>query len=389
MEKQNKYQLGSIGVGGHWFRRIYYSMKKDGRMEPGKGVGVSPYRNRSHLQSFGITQDKYYQIEFDEEGKPTAKIPQQFFEGLDVIHIASWNQYHSEQTKQSLENDLITVTEKTLATTQEQFIDTIDFIKEGGYSKKVAVNLHYLGKSATRALMKDDPKLLLKALKKYGRINRVEATFFEDLNTEDERRTWLYKKENGGIWMDWGPHPSAILVNQCGAIFQECVNAELFIVRPEYHPVYPTGILADFKIQGENFSTNSIASIRVAKGLAAGVTTKKIRFYFEKDAYLEVQYSGTEAEYEYQLMGNISLVEGIADERKIVEIWQPTERMPREIFIEEIVKMIEGGDPPQSLDEIQEIYKPQWLLNDLVDKPIPKGDIKDVREFIRKGMLNF
>ena len=51
--------------------------------------------------------------------------------------------------------------------------------------------------------------------------------------------------------------------------------------------------------------------------------------------------------------------------------------------------MIEGGDPPQSLDEIQEIYKPQWLLNDLVDKPIPKGDIKDVREFIRKGMLNF
>ena len=70
MEEQNKYQLGSIGVGGHWFRRIYYSMKKDGRMEPGKGVGVSPYRNRSHLQSFGITQDKYYQIEFDEEGKP-------------------------------------------------------------------------------------------------------------------------------------------------------------------------------------------------------------------------------------------------------------------------------------------------------------------------------
>ncbi len=164
------YKLGAVGI-GHWVKRLQRIMKDDGRLDLHCAVGVTNFdEKRADLDAYGITKDRYFQI------KPLSPLPKEFFGMVDIVQIASHNRFHPEQTKQSLEHEKVTLTEKTFATDKETFDEVIDFIESNGHESRVTVHLHYLGKMLTLEL----PKILSSAVGQYGKVVSVVGTFYEE-----------------------------------------------------------------------------------------------------------------------------------------------------------------------------------------------------------------
>jgi len=369
------HKLGAVGI-GHWVSRLKRTMDNDGRLALTKAVGVTWYEDKKEiLDRFGITQDNYFRIE---PGKP---LPKEFFEGLDVIQIASHNKFHSTQTIQSLNYEKVTVTEKTFATNLDDFNEMIDFIESNNHTGRVTVHLHYLGKILTLEL----PKILPFAIKEYGKITHAIGTFFEEINPEDLRRNWLFKPDNGGILMDW-IHPLEILSYICKADFVDCLEAETFIVNKEYDYINPTGAYAKFNLEGSNFTQDALAYVRVGKGFPHGITHKTLRLVFEKNAFLDLNYISSEQEFNSDLRGTWELVEMGNGERKVVNFSSPTGPISYQFMINEIIEIINGKKPSMSLDGIKKIYKPLWMFQDATKNKEPRRDVNSIKNFIKAGL---
>ena len=369
------YKIGAVGM-GHWFERLQRSILRGGRISVLKAVGLKPYEEKKEiLEKYGIPKDNYFQV------KPYDSLPSKFFDGLDVIYIASPNQFHADQLIQSVDHGKFVVVEKTFAVNREEFKRVIDYLRNNKKPNNVHLHLHYLRKALTASL----PSLLLGAIREYGKITSVAATFFEQENSEDRRRTWILKSESGGIFMDW-IHPIEVLYKQCGAVFGDCKNAKLLIINPEYDPINPTAVEAVFGVQGPNFVQDATVTIRVGKGFPHGITCKTIRFYLETGGFLDINYTDSEQEYNSDFRGTWQLGETNDGKIKGVEGGMPSGMTPYEYLVYDTVNMIEGGKSLLSLDDIEKLYDPQWKFQDISRNLKPTSNGEDVQKFIRSGL---
>lgn len=385
--------------------RLHRIIEKDGKVVPWKGVGVAPYHERPDLVKYGITEARYFRVESSERPPtddahkdattsapphvigdkvfpfaprdPAAQLPEEFFEGIDAVHIASPNQFHSSQTVQCLEHEKTTVTEKTLATTREDFDAVLKFIVENGHTDRFFPHLHYLGKALTRTA----PSIASDLTQRYGRIRRAVATFFE-WKEDDLRRRWLFQRQNGGVFMDWA-HASAVIAHICNATFEDCYDPQLYAVNPELDPANATGATAKFKVSGDIFTSNAEAVVNVAKGLPRGTSYKHLRLHFEKNAMLDLSYVGSDQEYNLGLRGSWRTVE-LDGPARIVKEGEPKGPVSYEIMVQNLVTLIETGKPPLSMDEVKRLYEPQWLFQEAAEGMKAVADEASVKRFIAK-----
>jgi len=110
-------------------------------------------------------------------------LPDEFFEGVDIVYIASPNSFHKSQTEQSILRDKVTVTEKALAVKRSDFEELVSLIRRRARNK-FTLGLHYLSKALTLEFGKMLPSLV----QTYGKIQNISGTFFEETREEDARR---------------------------------------------------------------------------------------------------------------------------------------------------------------------------------------------------------
>lgn len=363
------YNLGTIGL-GHWVKRLHEVLKQHPDIRLVKTVGTRAFDDkREELEKYGISEDRYYMVNAGNQ------LHDSFFDGLDIVHIASPNQFHKSQTIQSLENGKVTVTEKTFATNKEGFGEVIKFIQDNKHENRVTIHLHYLSKALTEELKRRLPELI----ERYGKITGISATFFEKTSNEDARRAWLFKPENGGIFMDW-VHPISITSHVLKAGSWKLVDARTFLVQPMYDAVSPTAVEAKFEIKGENFTPDSAVVIRVGKGFE--LEHKRFRINFEH-TNVDLNYLSTEEEIITDARGEM-IVTGGSGVQKVI----PKGLLSYETMIREMLEMLQGRTPSLSLDEIRKIYEPEWQFQEFSKNLQPIKDRNEIQKFARNGLAN-
>ncbi len=365
------YNLGTVGS-GHWVKRLHEILKQHQEIKIVKAVGTRAFNDKKgELERYGISEDRYYRIN---TGDP---LPDTFFKDLDIVHIASPNQFHMSQTMQSLEMDKVTITEKAFATSKEDFDKVVDFVKENGYGNKVTLRLHYLSKTLTNELAGRLPQLI----EDHGKIKNVNATFLEKTSEEDARRSWLFKPENGGIFMDW-IHPLSIIIHIMKPENIHIEDVKTYIVRPEFDPVNPTAVDTTYRLNGDNFSDSSMTRIRIGKGLDIGLSKKQMEIVFEDGASLHLQYLNTEEEFSTGKMG----VMEIEKNGKIIESVEPVGPLSYEVLIKEVLGMLEGGKPYLTIDDATKIYDPVWKFQEISKQLKPIQDTKAIQNFVASAI---
>lgn len=360
--------LGTVGL-GHWVKRLHEVLKQNQQIKLVKTVGTRAFDDKKEeLEKYGISEDRYYRV------APNEPLPEEFFENLDIVHIASPNQFHKAQTIQSLENGKVTVTEKTFAANKEDFDEVVKFIRDNKHENRVAMHLHYLSKALTEELRKRLPELI----EKYGKITGISATFFEETNEEDARRAWLFKPENGGIFMDW-IHPLAITSNVLKAGSWKLLDGKTFVVQPAYDAVNPTAAEAKFEIKGENFKPNSIIVVRIGKGFEA--EQKRFRMTFE-NAAVDLDYLSTEEEAITGKRGEMRIVG--EDTQTVV----PKGPVSYELVIGEMLEMLKGTRPGLTLGDIEKIYGPEWMFQEFSKETTAINDKTEIQKFVQNGLKN-
>ena len=362
------YNLGTVGL-GHWVKRLHEVLKQHQEIKLVKTVGTRAFDDkREELEKHGISEDGYYRV------GPNEPLPEKFFENLDIVHIASPNQFHKSQTMQSLENGKVTITEKTFATNKEDFDEVVKFIRDNEHENKVTIHLHYLSKALTAELKKRLPKLI----EKYGKITGISATFFEKTNEEDARRTWLFKPENGGIFMDW-VHPISITSNVLKADSWKLLDGKPFVVQPAYDTVNPTAAEAKFEIKGENFKPNSTIVVRIGKGFE--VEHKRFRITFE-NVTVDLNYLSTEEETITGKRGEMKIID--EDTQTVV----PEGPVSYELMIGEMLEMFKGTRPRLTIEDIEKIYEPEWMFQEFSKEITAINDKTEIQKFVQNGLKN-
>lgn len=368
------YKIGTVGM-GHWFERLQNAIRRGDRISVVKAAGIRSYDEKMEiLVKSGISRENYFRM------KPFDPIPSKFFDGIDVVYIASPNRFHAEQVMQALSKGKFVVVEKTLAVNEQEFNRVADYIRNNGFSNKTHLHLHYLRKALTMELS----SLLLAAVREYGKITSIAATFFEQANEEDLKRVWLLRPENGGIFMDW-IHPMEVLYKQCGAKFSECASVKSFIINPNYDPVNATAVEACFTLEGLNFTRDAVATIRVGKGFD-NVHAKTMRFYFETGNFLDINYVDSKEENNSVLRGTWQLIENFEGKTDIVAEGAATGMTPYEFLVYDITNLIESGRPLLSLDDIAALYGSQWKFQKLSENFRPSSDEREIQKFIKAGL---
>jgi predicted dehydrogenase len=379
------FNLGVVGL-GHWFTWLETGIGKGTQLNLKKAVGTKPFEQKVELLTrFGISRENYYLS--DNEGR----LPEQFFQGLDIVHISDPNMYHAEQTKEVLAHDgrqsgpgqrMCVVTEKTLAANRREFEEMASFIRKNGHENDVYLHLHYIHKQPTIALASMLPGLV----SRNGRITSIKATFFEEANGEDSRRTWLFGPENGGIFMDW-IHPFEVIFYSTRCKFGELEQVTDFATNTDYDKVNPTGVEATVPIIGQNSANGATATVRVAKGVKNGYGNKSMALTFESGSRALLYFPGHEAEFNVSgNRGRIDIFDGKKPKLPTAS-HMLTGPNSSELFIRDVLNLCTGKNTGLTLDEITEIFKPQWEYQQLSKQMKLIKEEKAVNEFLKNGIM--
>lgn len=367
------YSIGVVGA-GHWARRLRTGID-DGRFEIAKALDVVPYEEKQELlQDLAVGRDSYHRIDRGDA------IPDAFFEGLDVVHIASPVEYHHRQTLEAFEHGMFTVTEKSYGADREEFEEVMDVLDENGLWDASIIRLHYLHKIPTRR-MRD---ILDRAVDRHGPVRRVEATFLEERSEEDRRRSWLFGPENGGILLDW-IHPIEVLVWACGARLTELVDGDGFLVNPDYTSEFPTAVRATYDVDGAVFADDATATVRVGKGFDEGRTHKVMRFVFD-DGHIDFRYADSEVEFETDYRGEWLWRAQDGGAARIVDSGQPRGPTSSELLLQNVHDALEGGGTPLDEETIRRMYEPVWMFNEDVGLDDPIADAAAIQGFVAEAL---
>ena len=364
------YNLGAVGF-GHWFNRLYAGLRESNEFRIAKVVGVSDVSKKMEkLREIGLEEKDYYRVS-------DGKLPENFYSGLDLVHISDPNEYHAQQTIDSLKHGKFTVTEKTWGVDKEEFDSVAEFIRTNDLESKAYLHLHYLHKQLTFGL----EGLLEKYTKKYGKVSRVSATLFETASDEDMRRSgWLFSSRSGGLFMDTGIHLFEIIIAGAKADSTSIKYVKQYAVKKEYGEENATGVDASISISGRFFREGADGSIRIAKGAPA--ESRSARFYFERGTYLDLSYLHSDIEYNSDRRGSWTLYEN----GKAIESGNPKGPNNSEIFVEQIVDLCRGRNTGLNMHEIDLLFGPQWQYQEMAKSQSIITSQREVDRFISKGI---
>ena len=370
------YRLGILGI-GHWFKRLHTGVQRVGGIEVAKGLGTRPYEKKAAMmRELGITKEMYYTTD-----PKIGSIPEQFFEGIDVIQIADPNRFHLKQAIDSLAHGKKVVVEKSFAVNKEEFDSFIDYVNANSKKNDIYLHLHYIHKMPTMELVAQRDELL----KRFGKVTKIDATFFEPANDEDKNRTWLFSPENGGLFMDW-IHPMEVVFHAFDCKFGNMDHVETYAVNNAYDRKNPTGIHASVGLSGERFATGATLNMWIAKGVGQKLSRKSMRFVFESGNYLMLDYVGSDHEFISAHRGEVEL--GRFDGQAYIP--ETTKMLVGEtssdIYIREIVSLCEGKNPGFTIGQITELFKPQWDYQSKTSGLVPRSSKDDVERFISAGL---
>jgi len=362
------YLLAASGL-GHWVRRLQATLEERGnRIKLYKAAGTRSYEARKEeLEKYGIPRERYFSL------NPTSPLPDEFFDGVDIVYIASPNSYHKSQTEQSILKDKVTVTEKALAVNRYEFEELVSLIRRRA-KNKFTLGLHYLSK----ALTLEFGRKITSLVQSYGKIQNISGTFFEETREEDARREWLFKPENGGIAMDW-IHPISIISHTMKSTSMTLKESHGYILQPLYDNVYPTGFFAKYDVKGDYFSDSCEAVIRVGKGL--DIAHKVMRVNFE-EAAVDLIYISTDEEFTTGGRGEMR----IAKRGGEVEMIRPKGPLSYEPMLDDMLRMMKGEMPSLSIDDIVKIYDPEWQLQERIFSEQPIRDKSQIDIFVKEGL---
>lgn len=345
--------MGVIGL-GHWFQRLVVGLSGS-EITITKALGRKSYSERKdQLDALGIKESNYY------VSLPNGTIPGAFFEDIDVVYISDPNKFHYIQAMQALKNGKFAIIEKTLATNEDEFNKIIDFIVKNCYQQKVYLHLHYIHKQLT---LKMDG-ILSRLVNKYGKVQKVSATFLESHNEEDMHRLWVLSMDEGGIFMDW-IHPFEILFYGAMADSVKLSDANMLIINREYSDEDPSAVDALAKANGNYFEKDTEIAIRVGKGSKEDL--KCVRFYFKDSIFAEFNYIHSYLEFGSQNRGTWRLVNNKGNKMEMLESDAPTGPNTSEIFAKEIVAFCDGEKVGLTISEIRRLFKPQWDFQRLME----------------------
>ncbi|MDE1833736.1 MAG: Gfo/Idh/MocA family oxidoreductase [Candidatus Micrarchaeota archaeon] len=367
--------LGVVGI-GHWFFRLHEGMSKTNEIRLLKVASASSIdKHKEQLAKLGVPQSSYYEI-----GKEQL-INDDFFKDLDIVHIADPNEFHKTQTIQALQNGKITITEKTLGINRQEFDEILTYVTENNLQSRVYLHLHYAHKLLTLQL----PELLKRLTKEYGKITSTSATFFEsELADVKRRRLWLFQPKNGGLFMDW-IHPFEVYYKGALADQMEFIDADQYVVNPEYDTLNPTGIHSRIKIGGIFFAKGAEANIRISIGIKGQKNEAKgIRFVFEQGQCLDLNFVSSEVEFNTDYRGSWTLRE--KDGGKIIESVQPKGPTASDILVNDILELCRRRNPGFTPKDLSIIYGPQWEYQEIARQKPLITDPESVRKFINEGM---
>ncbi|MDE1850040.1 MAG: hypothetical protein KGI00_04910 [Candidatus Micrarchaeota archaeon] len=367
------YKLGVIGL-GHWFERLYEGIKKTDMIAIDKAASVSGIEKKgAQLTRLGIMHDRYYKL------VPGAPIPDEFFKGLDIVHISNPNQFHAEQTLQSLSSNKITITEKTFGVNKKEFSRVLNYITRNELQGKAYLHLHYVHKQLVLRL----PGLLQEFTETEGKVVSTAATFFEMANEEGIRRSsWLFKPESGGLFMDW-IHPFEIYLKGALASSMTLHGFKKYAVNTSYDSDNPTGIEAEVLLQGRFFSKDAKAVMRVSEGVDQAHKTKVARFFFESGNHLDLNFIDSGLEFTSSNRGSWELRKG--KDNSVIRSGRPGGPTSSDILVSDMVGLCEGSNPGLTIDEMKALFEPQWDYQRTAKDAGLITDLDEVAEFMRNG----
>ena len=362
---------------GHWFERLYAGMVKTNEIKLYKVAGASGVESkRERLASMNVPESNYYQI------KGSDPIPDAFFEGLDIVHVSDPNEFHAQQTLQSLAEGKIVLTEKSFGGNRQEFDKVLDYIEKNSLQNKAYLHLHYAHKLLTMAL----PEMLKRMTNEYGKIVSTSFTFFEPENPNvDKRRLWLFQMKNGGVFMDL-IHPFEIYYK--GALVEsfELIEAFPYVVNPDYTTSDPTAVHARVKVTGTFFKDGAVADIRVAIGLKILNQRKCMRILFEKGQCLDLEYIDSESEYKTDSRGVWML--RAAMNGNMIESGAPKGPTPPDILVNDILEICRGRNLGFTSNDLRIIFASQWKYQELLKATTLITDGARNAQFVNDGLQN-
>ncbi len=359
------HRIGIVGA-GHWSRRLQTGLNPD-VFEVHKTLDVVSFEEkRDLLFDLGVSRDRHYQID---RGDP---LPDDFFEGVDVVQVASPVEYHLSQTKQCLEQGKFTVTEKSYGSSRSEFEEALDYLEREGCWNSSYLHLHYLKKLLTIKM----PEVLEQAVEREGKVRRVEATFVEEYSREDAERGWLFEPSNGGVFLDW-IHPIEVLVDATDAEFN-LVDGKSYRVEPEYSE-HATAAHAELEVDGGVYADDAEAYVRVGKGFPE--TEKLLRFVFDEGS-VEFRFADSETEFETDYRGSWTW----RSRGEVVDSGEPRGDVPYELMAEELRHAVELGSTPMDEEYLRKVYEPVWSFNEEVGVESPVEDRKHVDDWVSETL---
>ena len=358
---------------GHWFAWLKAGVNSGEGLDLRKAVGTRPFEDKAELLSgFGIDKASYYISD------ASGSIPEDFFNGIDMVHISDPNRFHMLQAMESLRHGKRVIVEKTLATDEGQFRSIVNHVRDNGLEGSIYLHLHYIHKQPSVQLASGLGGIIARE----GKISAVSAAFFEEVNEEDVRRTWLLDMANGGIFMDW-VHPYEVIYYSTRCRFGALSSVRNLVVNESYSKEFPTGVESTIGLSGENFVDGATATIRVAKGVPAGRSAKSIRILFESGRILNMDFPSHEREFNSQERGALRF-DGSDD----AQPGRLSGSNTSEMFVDDVMDLCKGSHSGLKIGDIEEIFRPQWEYQRMYKGIGMESGGDAVNRFISEGVSN-
>lgn len=264
--RQKTMNVGVIGLGDCSLNRFLPQLANDKRYKLASVVEIASQQEK--LSALGRSLGRNASdVRYTKLLCPFEQIPEDFYKGLDIVYVASPNEYHLPQTIRSLYNPVLTVVEKPLVVSKQELAGLMGVVEKENSSDKLVVQDHYTLKPPSLYAIQKIPEWV----RKYGQIEGAKVTFFEEGNLVGQpREKWLISPSaGGGDGIDVGVHGTGVLVKVLGADFTRCEKVEVYDMYPNHKFQCETGFYAEYIAEGEHFAPTERPNVimKIAKGV--------------------------------------------------------------------------------------------------------------------------
>lgn len=303
----NKVKVGAIGAGNVFIDRFLPKLIEHENFELAAVADVFPAAKKlpSVRSVTGNGDIRYVEV------REHQKVPDEFFDDVEAVCITSPNEFHAEQTLESLYHGKFTITEKPIVRNMMELSEfkRMASCAKKDYASRIFCADHYALKPTSAYAAAKLPELI----GRYGKIESVKVTFFEGENLRGlPREKWLISPEaGGGVLIDTGSHMAGIVTKVFKGEFVDYGKSLFFDMYPSENFGCETGFYGEFMVGGEYFKQPEKPNVvmKIAKGVGSGNNgSVKSRDYRCK--LIEVNLENADLLLNYMKMGNNSCYTG-------------------------------------------------------------------------------